>query len=77
MSKKPDKPIGRALIDESEIDEGELDRIVGGAGPGAERQDKDDGWSRIIDDHSKEIPAHPPGPPGPAQPPKPAKPGTP
>lgn len=60
MSKKRKEQPGRALTDESELDDGALDRVFGGAGTHAEGQDENDGWSRIVDDHSKEIPAKSP-----------------
>lgn len=56
VSKTPKKPLGRALTDESELDDEELERITGGAGASG-KQDVDDNWARIVDDHSKEIPA--------------------
>jgi hypothetical protein len=66
VSKKPNGPAGRALTDESELDDEALDRIIGGAGARTEGQDENDGWSRIVDDHFKEIPAksQPTGAPG-------------
>ena len=66
MGKKPNEPAGRALADESELDDEALDRIIGGVGSRTEGQDENDGWSRIVDDHFKEIPAKSPpaGAPG-------------
>jgi hypothetical protein len=62
VGKKPKERPRRALTDESELSDDDLDRIIGGAGLGAEGQDENDGWSRVVDDHFVEIPAKSPAP---------------
>lgn len=57
MTATPKKPVGRALADEAELSDEELDRVTGGAGGQPAQQETHDGWSRIVDDHAKEIPA--------------------
>jgi hypothetical protein len=60
VGKKPKGPPGRALTDESQLDDDELDRVIGGVASSTEGQDENDGWSRIVDDHFEEVPAKPP-----------------
>ena len=59
MIRKPKAAVGRALTDETDLTEDELDRIIAGAGPSRGKADENDGWSQIVDDHSKEIPVAP------------------
>ena len=57
MTKKPPEPVVRALIDESEIDESDLDAIVGGTGAAAPMPGGADSWSRAVQDHALVISA--------------------
>ncbi len=57
MMTTPKKPVGRALADEAELSDEELDRVTGGAGGQTAGQETNDGWSKIVDDHATEVPA--------------------
>ncbi len=62
MVKRPNKDVGRALQHEAELDDDALDAIVAGRGPSrAIVPPEEDGWSQIVDDHAKAIPAASPG----------------